>query len=419
MNENNNIVDIFTSPSTPETEDEKLDCCSNYRVSGCGTYFPGSDNCVPYRDHLRQICPPLLEHTLNSKIDANGFYLNTKVTGGRAPHWTYWQSDQQCVDWAKAQRDIQGKPLINGVTIADSGPPTQTAGTSNARVCLGHPGDIDYSPAPANLNSKALIFGGKKTNCQAICTTTSPSLPEPPPWCSDTIINACRNNPTQPFCLEFCSKRGVNCDNLLTTYCANLGIEQARQTPGCECFLPPQFYENWYKELSAQVSLPNLSTDPVCTYPQCSSASLKPYRAKEGTKGACPDIFQCIAATNINNDGTISGDVKINSDVKCSEIRQKDNPTPKPTPTPTPTPQPGPIPNPNRSTMDKVIDFFKKWWWALLLGLLFFILIVTIVTQTLKKSKKNKIVPQQSRVVIQQLPIPPQPFMTMTQTLPR
>ena len=129
------------------------------------------------------------------------------------------------------------------------------------------------------------------------------------------------NTPTGTICQEFCSNNGVNCDAIYKNYCQNLGQTGAMNDENCGCFMDvfnPNYYANFFTSLEKQVNFTSSVPDyPGCFYPRCATSNIKNFTSKQQT---CPDVQQCLIVDNINNDGTIAGNVGIQPTANCTFI---------------------------------------------------------------------------------------------------
>lgn len=165
----------------------------------------------------------------------------------------------------------------------------------------------------------AAINPGRSGACEKTCNLDAPSTM--PNWCIESIRSACAGNMDNPYCQKFCQITNINCDAEIKRYCDGLGIDVAKENPTCACFLPPAFYENYYADLQKKATIPIASTtyQPACSYPRCSASLLIPFAQKALTK--CPDLFQCIIAPQINNQGQITGNITIKPTAQCTSVK--------------------------------------------------------------------------------------------------
>jgi hypothetical protein len=118
-------------------------------------------------------------------------------------------------------------------------------------------------------------------------------------------------------CKEYCSRVGTNCDSALTQYCATL--KDPLNHDVCSCFMGDAFYDTYFDEITKRYNFTAAPKYKHCYFGRCATSNIKPYLTKEG-KEPCPDVFQCVQVTNIENNGTISGPIEIIQDTKCQQI---------------------------------------------------------------------------------------------------
>lgn len=148
-------------------------------------------------------------------------------------------------------------------------------------------------------------------------------------WC-DENTNVCTvnlkkqycvgNNLQTDFCLDFCKGTSGNCDTALGEYCKNLTNDQFTQDASnnnlCGCFHKASFYANYFDNLNSKVlGIDNTPGLKQCYFNECAVSNFKPQGSNDQP---CPSVNQCITVANINNDGTILGDVTIKQDGACS-----------------------------------------------------------------------------------------------------
>jgi hypothetical protein len=165
-------------------------------------------------------------------------------------------------------------------------------------------------------------------------------------WCgkpSGSTINAfskqdciewCTNNPTEctalksihcrgenlntGFCLGFCgSTPGYVCEDNIQEYCNSISDNAVKLTkPICGCFMGSDFYSKYFNGIKK--AFPGLSelfsNLPQCSFPNCSTSQVKP---RSFETNPCPDISACIQYAEVNNSGTITGDINITQSSDC------------------------------------------------------------------------------------------------------
>jgi len=154
------------------------------------------------------------------------------------------------------------------------------------------------------------------TKCQTWCNQF-------PQECAQFKSDYCRGHRLETeMCRTYCAEKDTNCDAKLEEYCNSIGVEQALKSPLCGCFLGDGFYGNYFKSLTAQVSSPS-GIPPIkeCYFPKCASSNMKPYQYKQEAT-TCPDVNQCINEVNINNDGSIEGNINIIGENECQFVQK-------------------------------------------------------------------------------------------------
>ncbi len=164
--------------------------------------------------------------------------------------------------------------------------------------------------------------------CQdlALTVTSSSTGPSYSPTCHNLLATKyCPTNTNSDVCDEFCENEGTNCDLIYQGYCKTLTEEQARKDPNCGCFMDvfnEDYYKNFFLDLRKKVAFnQTIPAYPGCFYPDCALSKAKDFVSKQQT---CPNIQQCLIVNEINNDGTISGDINVDSSTDCTFIQPAD-----------------------------------------------------------------------------------------------
>lgn len=147
--------------------------------------------------------------------------------------------------------------------------------------------------------------------------------------CQNTLRDIYKNNmlthDAQTYCTTF------NCDSMLDVYCADPTTPKAKAdieggNSICSCF-DTRAFDNYRSQIEriipAAAAIPKWN-DPECFYPKCYSLSGYHHEKTRNTPGYCPDSVVCFNVVNIDNDGTIEGDITINGDNKCSSFKPED-----------------------------------------------------------------------------------------------
>ena len=154
------------------------------------------------------------------------------------------------------------------------------------------------------------------------------------PNCTAFLNTYCLQNMDKPACKSYCAS--ANCDSIIASYCQwrkqVQGIDVVVKDQTCACFMDavePDFYTNFFNSL--QTANPALAQSlpkfPSCFYPQCASS---PLQRHYNPPVACPSVTACINVTNVNNNGTIQGGVKLNQNTQCSSSTTNQTTTPSP-----------------------------------------------------------------------------------------
>lgn len=259
-------------------------------------------------DYVRRYCGNIFQNTVGQS-DSNGFYKDVILSGATADREVSVVKDNvACLDACNKDTACTGVYTI----------PTTSAGAP-AVTCFRSHGNPSFVSKPGYM---AALKPGFLTACQDVCDTNNPA--SMPSWCINIIRANCVKNMNNDYCKKFCQIKDINCDSEIKTYCNTIGIDKAKDLDVCACFLPTTFYEKFYENLQKIAKIPIASTtyNASCTFPRCANSILKPYSEKQSTK--CPDIFQCIVNVDVNNEGQISGDIKIDPSAKCNEIKKPD-----------------------------------------------------------------------------------------------
>lgn len=133
-------------------------------------------------------------------------------------------------------------------------------------------------------------------------------------------------------CQNVCNLEKNNCDQTLTSFCSTIDtnpnilndIDRQRiRNNVCGCFYGEEVYSNYFRsmkeKLPAQVQM-LIPERKECSFPRCTSATQLPYAVKTRTTLTCPNInlVSCIQDINIDNYGTVIGDIKINQTAECN-----------------------------------------------------------------------------------------------------
>ena len=264
---------------------------------------------------VSSMCRFSLDKMINGNVDIDGSFINTEVSGWtqRATSSTLSKKDciKSCYD---ADDDVCKAVSFHGID-----------GTGNTGTCLIFygGGTMDYiqSDIPNNT-SWSYIKSGIPSHCKTICDEST----DIPDWCDSAFRTPCSTNIKHDICQRWCSRNDVNCDSEISKYCYSLSTDKAKEDRLCGCFMKPDFYNNFYDDLSKKIKINANITQPRCTYPPCSSSIAVPYAIKQGEK--CPDILNCIQVVNVDNQGKIEGDLVISEEEKCSQAIQKLDPSP-------------------------------------------------------------------------------------------
>jgi len=168
-------------------------------------------------------------------------------------------------------------------------------------------------------------------------------------------------NLATPTCKAYSLRPLVNIDENIQKYCDSQG-DNAINDPNCGCFLKPSVYDNFFKDLSNDLStaIPPFRT---CYFPKCVQSDYKRYQDRQIT---CPSVNTCLIENKINNDGTINGNVIYDSTNNCTFTNNNspnppNPPSPNPPSPPSPNPTPSP-PSPSTDNQDSYIEILKKKW---------------------------------------------------------
>jgi hypothetical protein len=252
-------------------------------------------------------CPARFMQSIGQQPDSDGFIPNSIIgtvkemtVGPPGAEEKLFPTFDACLYECKV--NSQG---CVGVSVAED----KVGGSHACRLYFeGHGAEYDLHYKP-RWKSKFL----KTSTCESLC---SPRLgTEPPKWCNDALTPACSLNANNGFCRNFCALRGENCDSIMFSWCQDPAHPERQTDDLCACFRPTSFYTTFFNDLVKQIKLPVGNTQPECNYPPCSASPIKTSAAKQGT---CPNIQNCLIFTEIKNDGTIVGDIKIDPSLSCS-----------------------------------------------------------------------------------------------------
>lgn len=140
-------------------------------------------------------------------------------------------------------------------------------------------------------------------------------------------------NLSTPACVNFCNDPVFNtgetsiCTDIVKKYCSTKKFDDVESQKICGCFYDDNLYSNFYKDLSKKIKMPPgvLLNDKQCFFPACSNADYKLNVAAS----KCQDlnVVNCIRNVKITNEGTIMGDVTIDSAATCSIIKPEESPS--------------------------------------------------------------------------------------------
>jgi hypothetical protein len=246
-------------------------------------------------NQVKIACQYNLDEIVNNftEIDANTFYDNFSDPG-RTSYQYYIPNYENLSSATNAYNTI----MNTWCGMIENPDPNNTANWCKNNSCL------------------------RMSNSQA-CTNWGKDYPNE----RDTIlVNHCKGeNLSDPACIEYCQGNITLCSGQLSDYCKSLDPADALKTDICACYMAGDFYDKYYGSLTSQVNITGninnqLTKIPQCSYAKCAASSLNPYILQ---KIPCPDIQQCISNVNVNNDGTINGDITINSTNDCTFMSKK------------------------------------------------------------------------------------------------
>ena len=342
-------------------------CVRCDRTHSCGTEsFP---SCDPGTTDLQFIDPPRQyanKETNNLKTNESTVSVSTPQLLGCSPgietHWTYCTisqdpSNKEACAMADPSVIVDGK--LNLCKCKYSYPQYQV---SDRWAYPGHNADKGiWAPwSDTNSNQSIIKFCSQHDTvtdnpmitidprCTSWCSQNpqpcnemknkycldNPFSPFCGQYCADPNNNCYTNlqtfcndeNLTSPSCIAFCESREINCDAQIQKYCNKLTYEQKispEYNQLCGCFMGSDFYDKFFKSFNQQIFIESgLPVLPQCYYPYCSSSEMKSYNVKT-SQTPCPDVQNCIQNIDINNDGTIDGDININQSGNCNFVRKK------------------------------------------------------------------------------------------------
>lgn len=165
----------------------------------------------------------------------------------------------------------------------------------------------------------------------------------------DTMVSQFCNDPAnilKPVCQTFCARPDTNCDAGQAAYAkqqwAAAGGDATKQAvvmndEVAACFLnaaQPAFFTNLFASRAAKLQPTNALPDyPECIYPPCATSRFQTF-AEKSRPSRCPNVEQCISINQINNDGTINGNINAQNTVNCSFTAQACKPGQRFDPTP-------------------------------------------------------------------------------------
>ena len=185
---------------------------------------------------------------------------------------------------------------------------------------------------PTLCNGAKSLYCSKYTSddlCVSYCGTDSSCLDGIDRYCTGSHLE-------EPVCVRYCGMnkaggdpRTTNCDLRLQQYCQGLGVAEARHHEICGCFLGAEFYENYFKDISAKYIVPGGPSLPDCYFPLCAASTMKTYNYKSHPT-VCPNVSICVSYVDFTNNGHINGDIKIETSAQCSEYKPQPGPHPPP-----------------------------------------------------------------------------------------
>ena len=120
-------------------------------------------------------------------------------------------------------------------------------------------------------------------------------------------------------CQTWCKQKGVDCDSRLKGYCKDIRGQKLDNSNICGCFLPDDFYKNYFESLTKKIAIPpNMKeVPPSCYFTSCSTQDLKPYNEKQdGLK--CPNVQSCIQDVEYTNTGTVTNEPTLTQNSECN-----------------------------------------------------------------------------------------------------
>jgi len=148
---------------------------------------------------------------------------------------------------------------------------------------------------------------------------------ENPAYCDILKRDYCKGEMlNDPVCQEYCKKSTSDCDVVLQEYCASKNIKDVKDSDLCGCFLPSNFYNQYFDALEKRMVNTQLANvNPACGYMPCKSSTLKP-RSEKNRK--CPDILQCIqnVIIDIQSNEVVIDDIDITQDATCKKSFKDD-----------------------------------------------------------------------------------------------
>lgn len=175
--------------------------------------------------------------------------------------------------------------------------------------CLNHP---ENPICPAYCSGKCLNDD---------CSQQDDNRPLIQTPCYSSLQNFCKDsNLITSSCDKFCKYKDVNCDYEITNYCNTLDWTEQQLEPYrslCGCFQSVTFYDNYFKQFQSKVFGPLMPTIPQCYYPLCSASQMQEFKDKQNGIH-CPATQNCITIANIDNQGTIQGDITIKQNNVCN-----------------------------------------------------------------------------------------------------
>ncbi|AYV80869.1 MAG: hypothetical protein Harvfovirus8_30 [Harvfovirus sp.] len=152
--------------------------------------------------------------------------------------------------------------------------------------------------------------------------------------CFDSLAEFCKgDNLELEVCKNYCTVNGPDgeptpCDARLKEYCAQklaqpgMTLDKLMVTHQdlCGCFLPDAYYNNFFNKIQEKFKLPTAPQLRECYYGPCAHpTSLRPVIIRK-FGAQCPNQTNCIQITNVNNDGTFTGDINITNNIECDGI---------------------------------------------------------------------------------------------------